>query len=145
MCNGQTVYFLMSALGVLIKWSNIHVITWYQIYKNAIWWTALNAIFITLANHTSLVKSASPQGCYYWLLLAIKSHQSFFSVPNKQQMVRGSLMAVTLVIAKYTHKHVTEVQSHRGLIRDRRNKMSEYKRNMSAASDGGPSQSLLAL
>lgn len=111
MCIGQTVYFLMSALGVLIKQSNIHVITRYQICKNAIWWTILNAIFITLANHTSPVKSASPQGCYYWLILAIKS---LFSVPNKQQMVRGSLMALTLVIAKYTHKHVTEVQSPGG-------------------------------
>lgn len=38
------------------------------------------------------------------------------------------------------HKHVAEVQSHRGLIRDRRNK-SVFKRNTSAASDGGPSQS----
>lgn len=117
------------------------VITGYLNYKNAIWWAVLNTIFITLANHASLVKSVSPQGCYYWLLLAIKSHQSFFSVPTKQQMVRGSLMALAPVIAKHTHKQVAQVQSHRGLIRDRRTKTSVYKRNMSAASDGGPSQS----
>lgn len=53
----------------------------------------------------------------------------------------GSLMTLASVIAKHAHKHVTEVQSHRGLIRDRRNKMSVYKLNMSATSDGSPSQS----
>lgn len=132
---------LMSALGVFSKQSSNHVITGYLNYKNAIWWAVLNTIqFITLANHTSQLKFPSPQGCYYWLLLAIKSHQSFFSVPNKQQMVRGSLMALAPVIAKHTHKQVAQVQSHRGLIRDRRNKTSVYKRNMSAASDRGPSQ-----
>lgn len=52
-------------------------------------------------------------------------------------------MALAPVITKQTHKHGTQVQSHKRLIRDRRKKkMSVYMRvYVSAASDGGHSES----
>lgn len=60
-------------------------------------------------------------------------------------MVRGVSYGFGSVIAKHTYKHVAEVQSHRGLIRDKRNKIFVYKCNMSAASHGGLSQSKYSL